>query len=265
LNGTKQSDYNGIKFEGEVGSLGDRIRTLEQDRENRHTLPEMSAAPIETRTLSDQVYQFLADRILEGGIGYGDRLNIREIADLLHVSTMPVREALKRLSLENVVTIKPRSTSVVKIPTRRSMLEAFETREMIELHAVNRIYSTASRMNLENLQSYLDQMMSDPPVSNEDLRMRGYAKYDQLFHQELVALTENSNLLHMYRTTMLHLNIALTFRAGVEPDMTQVSADHQAIVRHLRGNSPEAAAVLKRHLEQCRTNMTRGALFNSLE
>ena len=95
--------------------------------------------------------------------------------------------------------------------------------------------------------------------------MRTYVKYDQLFHQELVKLTENINLLQMYRTNMMHLNIALTFRAGVEPDMAQVNSDHQEVVRCLQKNSHDSVVALTRHLEQCRKNMIQGTLFHSLE
>jgi len=245
--------------------LSDRRNTIERNNLTQKILLEPTGVPIDTRTLGDQVYQFLTNKILEGEIGYGERLNIREIADLLHVSTMPVREALRRLSLEDVVTIKPRSNCVVKVPTRRSMLEAFEAREMIEVHAVTKIYAVVTDRNLENLIHYLEQMAANPPISNEDLRMRSYAKYDQLFHQELVVLTENAHLLQMYRTNMLHLNIALTFRAGVEPNMDQVNADHRAIVARLQDNSAQAVEVLSRHLKKCRKNMIQGELFNSLD
>jgi DNA-binding GntR family transcriptional regulator len=95
--------------------------------------------------------------------------------------------------------------------------------------------------------------------------MRAYAKYDQLFHQELVVLTENTYLLQIYRTNMLHLNIALTFKAGVQPNMNQVHRDHAEIVNRLQENSPKAVEVLSRHLKQCRKNMIQGELFNSLE
>lgn len=245
--------------------MSDRRNTIEKNNLNQKIRLEPTDVPIDTRTLSDQVYQFLTDKILEGGIGYGERLNIREIADLLRVSTMPVREALRRLSIENVVSIKPRSNCVVKIPTRRSMLAAFEAREMIEVHAVTKIYPSLSAGSPGNLGHYLEQMTANPPMSNEDLRMRAYVKYDQLFHQELVVLTENAYLLQMYRTNMLHLNIALTFRAGVDPNMDQVHADHTEIVGRLQENSPKSVEVLIRHLKQCRKNMIQGELFNSLE
>jgi DNA-binding GntR family transcriptional regulator len=245
--------------------LSDRRNTIGTIGLNSKFWSEQNDVPIDTSTLSEKVYQFLTDKILEGEIGYGERLNIREIADLLKVSTMPVREALRRLSLENVVTIKPRSTCVVKVPTRRSMLEAFEVREMIEEHAVSRIFPGVTAANLVNLRQYLEQMTVNPPVSNEDQRMRSYVKYDQLFHQELVSLTENRYLFQIYRTNMLHLNIALTFKAGVEPNMAQVHTDHREIVDRLQENSPDTVDVLKRHLNQCRKNMTQGELFNSLE
>jgi DNA-binding GntR family transcriptional regulator len=245
--------------------LKDRREAVQHRTLNRRIQLEPTDDLIDTRTLSDQVYQYLTDKILEGEIGYGERLNIRELAGLLHVSAMPVREALIRLSLENVVTIKPRSTCVVKTPTRKSMLEAFEIREFVELQALKKIWSTVEEDQLGDLEQYLAQMDRNLPTNNEDLRMREYAKYDQLFHQEFVVLARNASLLRIYRTNMMHLNIVTTFRAGVQPNMAQVNADHRSIVEHLRNNSEQAVEVLRRHLDQCRKNMTEGELFNSLQ
>lgn len=58
---------------------------------------------IETRSLSEQVYQYLCLRIIEGSISYGEILNIKQIASTLSVSPMPVREAVKRLEHEGIV------------------------------------------------------------------------------------------------------------------------------------------------------------------
>jgi DNA-binding GntR family transcriptional regulator len=69
--------------------------------------------------------------------------------------------------------------------------------------------------------------------------------------------------LKMYRTNMLQLNIAMTFRAGIEPDMEQVNRDHRMIFELLLENSHKAVEVLMRHLNQCRLNMIEGQLFKS--
>ena len=218
---------------------------------------------IDTRNLSDRVYDYLTDKILEGSIAYGEKMNPKLIAEKLNVSITPVRDAIKRLEVEGIITVHPRSNSTVKMPTRSSMLDAFEMREMFEKYALEKIYTSVTPEDLDNMKLYIKQMDTCLPINNVESRMAAYVKYDQLFHQELCILAGNVNLLKMYRTNMLQLNIAMTFRAGIDPDMEQVNRDHRMIFEHLLKNSPKAGEVLMRHLNQCRLNMIEGQLFKS--
>ena len=218
---------------------------------------------IDTRNLSDRVYDYLTDKILEGSIAYGEKMNPKLIAEKLNVSITPVRDAIKRLEVEGIITVHPRSNSTVKMPTRSSMLDAFEMREMFEKYALEKIYTSVTPEDLDNMKLYVKQMEACLPINNVDSRMAEYVKYDQLFHQEFCILAGNVNLLKMYRTNMLQLNIAMTFRAGIDPDMEQVNRDHRMIFEHLLKNSPKAGEVLMRHLNQCRLNMIEGQLFKS--
>jgi len=219
---------------------------------------------IDTRNLSDRVYDYLTDRILEGSIAYGEKMIPKLIAEKLNVSITPVRDAIKRLEVEGIITVHPRSNSAVKMPTRSSMLDAFEMREMFEKYALEKIYRSLTHQDLDNMKLYIKQMDTCLPINNVESRMSEYVKYDQLFHQEFCILAGNINLLKMYRTNMLQLNIAMTFRAGIEPDMEQVNRDHRMIFELLLKNSHKAVEVLMRHLNQCRLNMIEGQLFKSL-
>ena len=83
---------------------------------------------IDTSSLVDRVYQHLLNQIITGMVKYGDSINLKKVAAELSVSTMPVREAVKRLEFEGVVSIKPRSSCRVRIPSRRMILEVYELR-----------------------------------------------------------------------------------------------------------------------------------------
>ena len=219
---------------------------------------------IDTRNLSEKVYDYLTNKILEGSIAYGEKMNPKMIAEKLNVSITPVREAIKRLEVEGIITIFPRSNCTVKMPTRSSMLDAFEMREVFEKYALEKIYTLVTPEDLDNMKLYVNQMDTCLPINRDESRMAEYVKYDQLFHQEFCILAGNGNLLKMYRTNMLQLNIAMTFRAGIQPDMKQVNRDHRMIFELLLKNSKKAVEVLMRHLNQCRLNMIKGQLFKSL-
>jgi len=74
---------------------------------------------IEKRSLAEQVYIYLCNSISNGKLKYGDTINTKRLAEELQISMMPVREALKRLEMEGVVEIRPRSMCLLRTPTKR--------------------------------------------------------------------------------------------------------------------------------------------------
>ena len=62
----------------------------------------MNARSALSRSLVDRVYEHLLEQIISGAVRYGDTISIKGVAARLSVSSMPVREALKRLEYEGV-------------------------------------------------------------------------------------------------------------------------------------------------------------------
>jgi len=61
--------------------------------------------PLGRETLQDRVYNQIAGLILDGGIVPGQLVTIQGLAEAFGVSAMPVREALKRLTAANALTV----------------------------------------------------------------------------------------------------------------------------------------------------------------
>ena len=66
---------------------------------------EIQVEPLARDTLQERVYSQVAGLILDGGIAPGQLVTIQSLADSFGVSTMPVREALKRLTAANALTV----------------------------------------------------------------------------------------------------------------------------------------------------------------
>src|SRR6056297_4194240 len=110
------------------------------------------------QSLSAEVYTYLESELVSGKLKYGDTLNIKQLAQHLGVSTIPIRDALKRLEHEGVVVIQPRSSCYVAEPSQKDVLDAFELREMIEMHAIRSIYRTIGEDELSGLEDTVQQM-----------------------------------------------------------------------------------------------------------
>jgi len=60
-------------------------------------------AVVSRLTLQEQVYQALRNRLMVGGMTAGQSLTVRELAQQMGTSPMPVREAVKRLVAEKAL------------------------------------------------------------------------------------------------------------------------------------------------------------------
>jgi DNA-binding GntR family transcriptional regulator len=220
---------------------------------------------IEYPSLSDVVYEHLSKQIIEGSIRYGEKLNIKAISEQLNVSTMPVRDALKKLEMENVVQIKPRSNCIVAVPTQKSILDAVDMRELLELHAVKLAYRKISENDLQPIREIVDEMKTIIEGTPSGDKTNRYIYLDLLFHTELCNLAGNDYLEKFYREVNLHLNMTFIYRIGIPPDINESFADHEQIVEKLAENSPESLELLADHLERSRGHIIQGELFQSLE
>jgi DNA-binding GntR family transcriptional regulator len=220
---------------------------------------------IEYPSLSDVVYEHLSKQIIEGKIKYGEKLNIKAISEQLNVSTMPVRDALKKLEMENVVQIKPRSNCFVTVPTKKSILDAVDMRELLELHAVKLAFRTISENDLQPIREIVDEMETTIEETPPGDTINRYIYLDLLFHTELCKLARNDYLEKFYREVNLHLNMTFIYRIGIPPDVNESFSDHKQIAKKLTENSPESLELLKDHLERSRGHIIQGELFRSLE
>ncbi|MFW6338793.1 MAG: GntR family transcriptional regulator [Alkalispirochaetaceae bacterium] len=221
----------------------------------------------EGSSLSEQVYDYLADQIITGKISFGDRLNIKQIAAQLNVSTIPIRDAIKRLEQEKVVVVMPRSHCYVRIPTKKATLDAIDSRRMIELFVVNTVVETIAPSDLEPLDAVVEAMRPLAEESHIEEHLPSVSEYidlDRIFHTSLVALSRNEYIMEFYKQVNMHLSMSFSYGIGVCHGIASTFAEHEAILDHLHHNRPEAAEVLENHLLKSRENILREARFQSL-
>ena len=220
---------------------------------------------IETRSLSEQVYQHLCTRIIEGGIGYGETLNIKRIALRLSVSPMPVREAVKRLENEGIVQIKPRSTCLVKEPTKTSILNAMELREILETYSAAKRASGGSAIALDGLAAIVKRMKEEASKDPDQEVLRAYIALDRQFHAEICRLSGNQYIDKCYREVSLHLNMQFLFDIAVAPDTLSTVDEHEGIFHALEQGSEGVKELMRQHLRKSRANIMESRLFASLK
>jgi DNA-binding GntR family transcriptional regulator len=215
-------------------------------------------APKPRSSLSQQVYERLVDQIIRGHVRYGDVLNIKAIAMQFGVSTMPIRDAIKRLEAERIVEVRPRSNCYVRMPTTQSVLQAMDSRQMLEMFSIQRIYPKVTLGDLEGLRCILDTMgaLVAQPRGAETV-VPEYIELDHRFHAEICHLAGNEYVDRFYRETNLHLSMSFRYGPGMCHGMRATYEEHQAIYHHLAANSELAVSALRDHLEESRRNILR--------
>lgn len=83
----------------------------------------------------DQVYEVLASRIFTGELPAGARLRVRDIAERVGTSVMPVREAVRLLVENGLAVSHPHRGARVREFTVRELIETYDVRAVLEIEA----------------------------------------------------------------------------------------------------------------------------------
>ncbi len=106
----------------------------------------------DSQTVTQWVYQSLRRAVMDGDFLPGRQLTIRALAQMLDVSPMPVREALRQLAAENALEILGNRRVMVPQMTAMKFTELCEARIAIECHAAARALPYIDAAQLKALQ-----------------------------------------------------------------------------------------------------------------
>ena len=195
--------------------------------------------------------------ILSGEFEPGSKLIETELAERFGTSRGPIREAIRELAREGLVTELPRRGTLVSTLTAHDLSEVYAVREALEVAASRIGIARAGDEELRALEMHLIALESPPPGA-------GYldqAVHDLAFHRSLVALARNERMAVMYEQmltqTMLLLRTAALENPSLRTDLRR--AAHRDILRALRDRDESAAqAALEAHYRYAKERLFPG-------
>lgn len=140
--------------------------------------------------LRDVVFKTLRQAILTGELKPGERLMEIHLADKLGVSRTPIREAIRMLELEGLVTMIPRRGAEVAHITRKSLQDVLEVRRALDALAVELACERISEKDLNRLREACDHFAEVTKTGDASQ----IAKADVALHDIIVEAADNERL-----------------------------------------------------------------------
>lgn len=188
--------------------------------------------------LSDQVYDLVRASILDGSRAPGERLVESDIARRLSVSQAPVREALKKLVHEGLVTSVPRNGSYVTQISAQEFEIAREMRGALEQVGARLSAEIIDDEDLERLRKIVSRMRS--AVDEGD--WASFRVIDMEFHRSVLLLGNHAILSRLWTTLE---PLLLSSRAIGDPyysgDKAKLVSWHEELVAALETRDPAVA------------------------
>jgi len=201
------------------------------------------ALKVERSLLKDQVADLLHDRILTGDLQQGTKVVERELAELLGVSRVPVRDALMQLEAEGLVVSRPSGRYVIEL-TKRDVRELYQIRVVLEKLAVSLVIEKNSPEDCEVLVERLEDMRR--AVVQQDTP--AYVRCDVEIHRQIWDLSDNHHLKRIFDSMIGPIFIFISDHARVYDWGVTLSLHEDLVSSILAGDVEAAYESVERHM-----------------
>ena len=171
----------------------------------------------------------LRQRIVEGQLTPGDKLNERELSESLKVSRTPLREAIKMLAAEGLVELLPNRGAVVAVMSAQDVADTFELIAALEGQAGELAALRITPAAMAELQALHYEMLA--AFTRRDLPT--YYRLNALIHSQINAAAGNRVLTQTWANINARLQ-ALRFRSNFdEAKWQRAMAEHGQMIELL--------------------------------
>ena len=210
------------------------------------TQADIRSAPVERETLQERVYNRLANLILDGGITPGKLVTIQSLAEAFGVSAMPVREALKRLTASNALTVvSGRSIGVPPITLER-FTDLRNVRREIEGAATA---WAANRIDADSLASLeRDLVRMDKAIAAGETT--AYLRANRSFHFTIYRASGSPVSVALIESLWLQISPYFNLLQGSGNYVSANSSHRTAADALMRGDDVSAKAAIRADIDR---------------
>ncbi len=196
--------------------------------------------PIQRQTIASMTITALRERILRGDYPDGEPLRQDAIADELGVSRIPVREALRQLEAEGLVTFSPHRGAVVSTLSLEEIDELFELRADIECDLLRRAIPKMTAEQLDRATEVLDEFQ-DALGASEASR---WGPLNWHFHAALYAPANRNFTMGVLQKLHQHSDRYFRMQVLLAHGGIRANEEHRAIVAAIAKRDVKGATQL---------------------
>ena len=206
------------------------------------------------KPLREIVYEELKRQIMIGEIPPGTRMMEVELAEKIGVSRTPVREAIRKLEKEGLISIEPRRGAYASDISIKDMVDVLEVRQTLE----GMVASLAASKITEEEKDELFQSLNEYKEAVNGGIIEDIIKCDEHFHEKIVSISGNKTLIQMVSQIQ---DLALRFRYIFYEDFSRFQGqpgEHREIADAVvSGDSLKARECAERHVQNLKEFVIR--------
>ena len=209
-------------------------------------------------SLHEQTYQTLRTSILSGELAPDERLVETQLAKQLEVSRTPIREALRQLQREGLVTMDTSGGLRVISVSVADAVHLYDCRMALEQAAVREACLHASDRALHELQQSIAQAERAVQRATSTLNTFEMLNLDYQFHRQIAESTGNpwlTDLLDQVFDKMMLLRVQTTRH---NPKVLEICSEHRQICAAIASREPDTAiAAIQAHLNASKIRVVK--------
>lgn len=219
--------------------------------EKKQSELKKTAAAQTGQTQDDVVYGHIFDAILEQRLPPNTKLNEEALGEIFGVSRTIIRRALLRLSVEQIVNIRPNRGAIVAAPSVEEAKQVLKAREVLELAITELAVDNATSEQIASLRQLVEEehQAFEQGDIGHGIRLSGE------FHIQLGDMANNSPLLSFQRSIVSQTSLIISlYEVGTR---SQCSFDeHNDLLDAIEsGDKAKAISLMKTHLEHIKSKL----------
>ncbi|MBV8883392.1 MAG: GntR family transcriptional regulator [Chroococcidiopsidaceae cyanobacterium CP_BM_RX_35] len=210
-----------------------------------------------SKSLHEQTYQALRASILSGEIAPGARLVETQLAEQLQVSRTPVREAIRQLQREELVTADSNGGLRVTTISTTDAVQLYDCRLALEKLAVVGACEKASASQIKKLNQCVVSA-KELTAKSSKLNSSQMLDFDYQFHLLIAESSGNTWLVSLLEQVFSKMALLRLQTTNHNPDVLEIRHEHHQIYEAIAQRNVEAATqAIQNHLNASKVRVVQ--------